>query len=181
VENIMLALRRNLVTALLAATASVCALAGDAAPAVGKSAPEFKLQDQKGDWHTLSQYKGKWVVLYFYPKDDTPGCTKEACSFRDHYEAFREAGAEVIGVSSDSVASHQSFARRHGLPFRLVADAGGELRKRYRVPSTLGLLPGRVTYVIDREGFVRHVFNSQLQATKHVDEALAALRREGSR
>jgi peroxiredoxin Q/BCP len=120
-------------------------------------------------------------VIYFYPRDDTPGCTKEACSFRDHYEEFREAGAEVIGVSSDSASSHQGFARRHRLPFLLLADRGGEVRKRYGVPATLGLLPGRVSYVIDREGIVRHVFESQLQATRHVDEALAALRREETR
>ena len=147
----------------------------------GKPAPAFTLTDGSGHKVSLSDFKGKNVVLYFYPKDDTPGCTKEACSFRDSYEAFRDAGAEVIGVSSDSAASHRSFAEKHRLPFALVADARGELRKRYGVPSTLGLLPGRVTYVIDRDGIVRHVFNSQLQATKHVDEALAALRAEGSR
>ena len=149
---------------------------------VGDAAPDFDLPDASGRRVRLSEFEGKrGVVLYFYPKDDTPGCTKEACSFRDSYEEFREAGAEVIGVSSDSAASHQGFARRHRLPFVLVADEGGEVRKRYGVPSTLGLLPGRVTYVIDRAGIVRHVFNSQLQATKHVDEALASLRVEGPR
>jgi peroxiredoxin Q/BCP len=149
---------------------------------VGDAAPDFDLPDASGRRVRLSDFKGRrGVVLYFYPKDETPGCTKEACSFRDRYEDFREAGAEVIGVSSDSAASHQRFARRHGLPFVLVADEGGELRRRYGVPSTLGLLPGRVTYVIDREGIVRHVFNSQLQATRHVDEALAALRGEPTR
>jgi len=145
---------------------------------VGDAAPDFDLPDARGRRVRLADFKGKrGVVLYFYPKDDTPGCTKEACSFRDSYEEFRDAGAEVIGVSSDSEASHRSFAEKYRLPFVLVADAGGELRKRYGVPSTLGLLPGRVTYVIDREGIVRHVFNSQLQAAKHVDEALAVLRR----
>jgi len=147
---------------------------------VGDAAPDFDLPDARGRRVRLADFKGKrGVVLYFYPKDDTPGCTKEACSFRDSYEEFRDAGAEVIGVSSDSEASHRSFAEKYRLPFVLVADAGGELRKRYGVPSTLGLLPGRVTYVIDREGIVRHVFNSQLQAAKHVDEALAVLRRSG--
>jgi peroxiredoxin Q/BCP len=144
---------------------------------VGDAAPDFDLPDASGRRVRLADFKGKrGVVLYFYPKDDTPGCTKEACSFRDSYEEFRDAGAEVIGVSSDSEASHQHFAEKYRLPFVLVADAGGELRKRYGVPSTLGLLPGRVTYVIDREGIVRHVFNSQLQAAKHVDEALAVVR-----
>src|SRR6266850_1604776 len=124
----------------------------------------------------LADFRGKKaVVLYFYPKDDTPGCTAEACSFRDSYEDFQDAGAEVIGVSSDSGASHAKFAKRHELPFTLLSDAKGEVRKKYGVPATMGLLPGRVTFVIDRKGIVRHVFNSQLQATRHVQEALAAL------
>ena len=145
---------------------------------VGQAAPEFELPDASGHSVRLGDFRGKKsVVLYFYPKDDTPGCTKEACSFRDQYEAFKDAGAEVIGVSSDSEASHRKFADKHRLPFTLVADTSGEVRKRYGVPATLGLLPGRVTFVIDRNGVVRHVFNSQLQATKHVDEALAVLKR----
>src|SRR5215472_9922302 len=144
---------------------------------VGQTAPEFELPDASGHRVRLGDFRGKKsVVLYFYPKDDTPGCTKEACSFRDQYEAFKDAGAEVIGVSSDSEASHRKFADKHRLPFTLVADTSGEVRKRYGVPATLGLLPGRVTFVIDRNGVVRHVFNSQLQATKHVDEALGVLR-----
>jgi thioredoxin-dependent peroxiredoxin len=145
---------------------------------VGDKAPEFDLPDAAGKRVKLSDFRGKRsVVLYFYPKDDTPGCTKEACSFRDSYESFKDAGAEVIGVSSDSESSHQKFADKFKLPFRLVADQGGAVRKRYGVPATLGLLPGRVTFVIDRDGVVRHVFNSQLQATKHVDEALTVLKR----
>ena len=144
---------------------------------VGDAAPDFSLPDAAGKQVRLSDFRGrKSVVLYFYPKDDTPGCTKEACSFRDNYEAFTDAGAEVIGVSSDSEASHQKFAEKFKLPFTLVADGGGAVRKRYGVPATLGLLPGRVTFVIDRDGVVRHVFNSQLQATQHVAEAMTALR-----
>src|SRR5690242_2842232 len=113
----------------------------------GDVAPEFDLPDASGKRVRLADFKGKRnVVLYFYPKDDTPGCTKEACSFRDQYEAFKDAGAEVIGVSSDSEASHGKFAQKYSLPFALVADQGGQLRKRYGVPATLGLLPGRVTY-----------------------------------
>jgi peroxiredoxin Q/BCP len=124
----------------------------------------------------------KEVVLYFYPKDNTPGCTAEAKAFRDSYEAFKEMGAEVVGVSSDSVDSHVDFSSRCDLPFTLLSDPGGKVRKLYGVPSTMGLLPGRVTYVIDTNGVVRHVFNSQFNATKHVDEAIRVLRsiREGS-
>jgi peroxiredoxin Q/BCP len=145
---------------------------------VGDAAPEFDLTDAAGKRVRLSDFRGKRnVVLYFYPKDDTPGCTKEACSFRDSYQSFTDAGAEVIGVSSDDGASHQKFAEKFHLPFTLVSDTGGSVRKRYGVPATLGLLPGRVTFVIDRDGIVRHVFNSQLQATKHVDEALTVIRR----
>lgn len=143
----------------------------------GAEAPDFELADASGRKVKLSSFRGrKAVVLYFYPKDDTPGCTKEACSFRDHYEDFVEAGAEVLGVSSDDGASHERFTKKYALPFTLLSDPGGAVRKRYGVPATLGLLPGRVTFVIDREGVVRHVFNSQLAATKHVDEALRFLR-----
>jgi peroxiredoxin Q/BCP len=112
------------------------------------------------------------VVLYFYPKDETSGCTKEACAFRDSHEVFAEAGAEVIGISSDSVDRHAAFASHHNLPFTLVSDVGGQVRKAYGVPSALGVLPGRVTYVIDRTGTVRHVFSSMTNIGGHVNEAL---------
>ncbi len=118
----------------------------------------------------------KSIVLYFYPKDNTAGCTAEACSFRDSYEVFTEAGAEVIGVSSDSVESHQRFAARNRLPFLLLSDRGGAVRKRYGVPAVLGILLGRVTYIIDRVGVVRQVFSSQLAPTRHVEEALRTIR-----
>ena len=150
---------------------------GASAIGVGQTAPDFSLPDRSGRAVRLSDYRGRSpVVLYFYPKDDTPGCTKEACAFRDQYQDFKDAGAEVIGVSSDDEQAHEKFASKHRLPFVLLADRGGAVRKRYGVPATLGLLPGRVTFVIDRQGIVRHVFNSQLQATKHVEEALTALR-----
>jgi peroxiredoxin Q/BCP len=143
---------------------------------VGDQAPDFELPDRSGKTVRLADFRGrKSVVLYFYPKDDTPGCTKESCAFRDSYEAFTDAGAEVIGVSSDSPESHEKFAAKYKLPFTLLSDRGGAVRKRYGVPATLGLLPGRVTYVIDPQGVVRHVFNSQLQATQHIPEALSAL------
>jgi thioredoxin-dependent peroxiredoxin len=148
----------------------------------GERAPDFTLPDAEGKPVRLADFSGRPVVLYFYPKDDTPGCTKEACTFRDQYEDFQDAGAAVIGVSSDSSESHRKFAAKHRLPFTLLSDANGKVRKAYGVPATLGLLPGRVTFVIDGDGVVRHVFNSQLDATRHVREALGALRaRPGAR
>ncbi|MBI5505892.1 MAG: peroxiredoxin [Deltaproteobacteria bacterium] len=144
---------------------------------VGEIAPDFRLRSQDGTRVSLADFRGKSaVVLYFYPKDETPGCTKEACSFRDSYEDFASAGAEVIGISGDSISAHEGFAKHHRLPFTLLADEGNTVRKAYGVPATMWILPGRVTYVIDKKGVVRHVFNSQLQATKHVDEALQVVR-----
>jgi peroxiredoxin Q/BCP len=108
---------------------------------VGEPAPDFSLPNQAGEAVTLSSFRGqKAVVLYFYPKDDTPGCTLESCAFRDGYTAFQDVGAEVIGISSDSPASHQKFSQKHNLPFTLVSDADSSIRKAYGVPSTLGLL-----------------------------------------
>lgn len=145
---------------------------------VGDPAPEFELPSSSGETVRLSDFRGKSeVVLFFYPKDNTPGCTVEACSFRDSHEAFRQAGAVVIGISGDSADSHRRFADRFGLPFTLLADAGNAVRARYGVPKTLGLLPGRVTYLIDRQGIVRHIFSSQLQPKRHVSEALEVLER----
>src|SRR5258708_4575606 len=136
---------------------------------VGDLAPDFSLPTQKGEPVSLSSFRGqKAVVLYFYPKDYTAGCTAEACAFRDSYEVFTDAGAEVIGVSSDSEETHGRFVSSYQLPFLLVSDKGGKLRKLYGVPSTLGLLPGRVTYIIDKQGIVQHIFNSQMAAEKHV-------------
>jgi len=144
---------------------------------VGSVAPAFTLPSQSGETISLEDFLGhKPVVLYFYPKDDSPGCTRQACAFRDDYEAFAGLDAEVIGVSSDPVEAHRSFAAKHRLPFTLVSDEGGKVRKLYGVPNTLGLFPGRVTYVVDREGVVRHVFSSQLGVERHVEEALRALR-----
>jgi thioredoxin-dependent peroxiredoxin len=144
---------------------------------VGTKAPEFSLNDQHGKTISLADFRGKKsVVVYFYPKDDTPGCTAEACSFRDQFTEFSDAGAEVIGISSDSEASHKKFAEKHRLPFTLLSDRGGKVRSLFGVPATFGLLPGRVTFVIDKEGVVRHAFNSQINATKHVAESLAVLK-----
>lgn len=145
---------------------------------VGDVAPDFSLQSQTGETVTLAQFKGqKPVVLYFYPKDDTPGCTAEACSFRDSYAAFTDAGAEVIGVSADSPESHKKFADKYNLPFTLLSDGGDAVRKAYGVPPTLWVLPGRVTYVIDAEGVVQHVFDSQFNATAHIKESLDVLKK----
>lgn len=140
---------------------------------VGDRAPMFEAVTHTGRPLKLADYLGQQtVVLYFYPRDNTPGCTAQACSFRDDYEAFTAAGAVVIGISSDSSASHEQFAAQKRLPFELVSDPDNRLRKLYGVPNNLFVLPGRVTYVIDREGIVRLVFNSQLNATGHVAEAL---------
>lgn len=143
---------------------------------VGDKAPDFTLPDQSGGTVTLSDYLGrKVVVLYFYPKDNTSGCTAEACSFRDSYESFTDAGAEVIGVSSDSVESHEKFAGRHELPFVLLSDKGRAVRKQYGA-TTLGVVPGRITFVIDQGGVIRHAFSSMSNIGGHIDEALAVVR-----
>jgi thioredoxin-dependent peroxiredoxin len=144
--------------------------------AVGDLAPDFTLPDQLGERVRLGELVGKKsVVLYFYPKDATPGCTAEARAFRDAYDTFTAADTEVLGVSSDSIKSHKRFAARHQLPFRLLSDRDGAVRALYGVERTLGILPGRVTYVIDRDGVVQHVYSSQLAATRHVREACQAL------
>ncbi len=139
---------------------------------VGDKAPDFALPSQMGDNVTLSEFFGKKnIVLYFYPKDETPGCTREACNFRDSYEEFTNLGAEVLGISGQSVESHKSFASHYGLPFILLSDKDNKIRKLYGVPSSMGLIPGRVTYIIDKKGVVRHIFSSQTQTQRHVEEA----------
>ena len=143
---------------------------------VGSLAPDFKALDQDGrEVHLYEVLKSKSVVLYFYPKDETPGCSAEARDFRDAYPLFVDAGAEVIGISSDSVGSHAHFVARQCLPFTLVSDNGGQVRRAYGVASTWGLLPGRVTFVIDRQGRVKNVFSSQLDFKGHVETSLVAL------
>ncbi len=140
---------------------------------VGDKAPDFTLPDQSGIRVSLRDFIGrKIIVLYFYPRDFSRGCTAEACAFRDSYDVFVESGAQVIGVSSQSVDSHSEFAILNKLPFVLLSDEDGKVRELYGASSTLGLLPGRVTYVIDKQGIVRHVFSSQLNPTKHIEEAL---------
>ena len=143
---------------------------------VGDAMPETTLVGDNGPVQ-LRDRIGKTLVVYFYPKDETAGCTAEACSFRDQYEDFVAAGAEVIGISRDDSSSHASFKTHHRLPFTLLSDKGGQVRKLYGVKKTLGIIPGRVTYVIDRDGILLHVFSSQSAPARHVDEALSALAR----
>jgi peroxiredoxin Q/BCP len=145
---------------------------------VGDNIPVFSLPDQNGDSFNLKKVLGtKKLVIYFYPKDDSPGCTKEACHFRDLFEAFNESDALIIGISGQSVESHKRFAEKYRLSFTLLSDRGNKVRKMFGVPSNaLGLLPGRVTFVTDRTGKVVYIFNSQSQAERHVDEALKILK-----
>lgn len=143
---------------------------------VGDRAPEFAAVTYDGTPVKLSDFLGqRALILFFYPKDGTAICTKEACSFRDSYEKFVEAGAQVIGVSGDSDEDHRAFARQHRLPFPLIADPDGSLRKTFGVPRTLGLFPGRVTYAIDKQGIVRLIYSAQLASDEHVRRALAAV------
>ena len=144
---------------------------------VDERAPDFTLPAHEGPPFTLSAALGKRaIVLFFYPKDDSPGCTAEACSFRDGYENFTDAGAEVIGVSSDTVESHEKFAGSYALPFTLLSDRDRAVRKQYGA-TTLGVVPGRVTFVIDRSGTIRHAFSSMSNIGGHVDDALAVVKR----
>lgn len=144
---------------------------------VGDRAPGFDVPLPDGSRAALDDLLARGpLVLFFYPKDDSPGCTAEACSFRDAYAAFVEGGAQVVGISSDSAESHAAFARKHRLPYPLASDPGGAIRKAYGVPKALGLLPGRVTYVIGRDGIVRSTFNSMFAPQKHVEAALGVLK-----
>ncbi len=141
---------------------------------VGDKAPLFEGITDSGEKISISDQIGKKnVILYFYPKDDTPGCTKEACGFRDNWEKILSMDASVVGVSAQSVESHKEFKKKHSLPFPLVSDQDGEIRKLYG--ATGFLIPPRVTFVIDKEGIVRYVLNSQLNITKHLSDALATL------
>jgi peroxiredoxin Q/BCP len=117
---------------------------------VGAKAPDFTLPSQSGEMVRLKDFLGKLVVLFFYPKDNTSGCIKEVCAFRDNFEEYRKLDAEIIGISSDSVESHRALVQKHDLPFALLSDGGDKVRKLYRVPNTLGLFPGRVTYVLQQ-------------------------------
>ncbi|GEP98628.1 peroxiredoxin [Chitinophaga cymbidii] len=143
----------------------------------GTKVPDFELKDQDGRNFKLSDALAKGpVVVYFYPKDDTPGCTKEACSFRDSFEQFKDEGVQVVGISADDVASHKKFAEKYKLPFTLLSDEDNKVRKLFGVPKTM-MMPGRVTYVLDKNGVVVHQFNSMTKAEQHVEEAIAAVKK----
>ncbi len=145
---------------------------------IGDKIPNFTAKDTNGDDFDSTTIVGqKPVVIYFYPKDNTPGCTAQACSFRDQYEDFKDLGAEVIGISGDTVASHEKFAKRYKLPFLLLSDNLGKLRKLFGVKTNLlGLIPGRVTYIADKEGTIQLIFDSMM-ATKHIPKALDFLKK----
>jgi len=140
---------------------------------LGDKIPNFSAKDSNGnDFDSDSIIGKKPVVIYFYPKDNTPGCTAQACSFRDQYEDFKDLGAEVIGISSDSIDSHEKFIQKYKLPFILLSDSDKKIRNLFGVKANLfGLLPGRVTYVADKNGIIQLVFDSML-ASKHIPKAL---------
>jgi len=144
---------------------------------VGDRAPDFTLPSNTGEDVALSQFLGKKnVVLFFYPKDESRGCIKEACAFRDSYEVFKDLGTEVLGVNAGDSESHQEFVNKYMLPFKLLVDKDNKVRQMYDVSSTLGIIPGRVTYVIDKRGIIRHIFSSQFQPEKHIEEAISVLK-----
>jgi len=141
---------------------------------IGDNCPAFSLPDSQGKQIDVNDYLGqKILVLFFYPKDDTPGCTKEACAFRDAYADFMELGCEVFGISSDASQSHQAFQQKHQLPYPLLSDAQKKVRQLFGVPASLfGLLPGRVTYIVGLDGKIAGIFNSQTNPVGHINETL---------
>ncbi|MEZ4399857.1 MAG: peroxiredoxin [Kofleriaceae bacterium] len=149
-------------------------------PEVGSPIPDVTLTGEHGPVRVKDLLGQRALVLYFYPKDETPGCTAQACAFRDQYQDFVDAGADVVGVSGDAAGSHDSFKQHHRLPFTLLSDPGGAGAKAFGVKKTFGLLPGRVTFVIDKAGIVRLRFDSQLKARRHIAEALAVVKQLGS-
>jgi peroxiredoxin Q/BCP len=155
---------------------SFSVFAGDS-PAVGSEAPDFKLQDQNADWHTLQEYRGQWLAVYFYPKDDTPGCTTEACNFRDNIYAFKAIGAAVVGISVDDVDSHKEFSEKYKLPFTLLADEGGETAKSYGVLRDYKLLTlaSRQSFLINPDGIiVKHY--EDVDPDEHTNEVLTDIK-----
>ncbi len=156
---------------------SVYKMRGQSPLEIGDKVPSFRLMNQLGEPFNMDDYIGKKaMVIYFYPKDDTPGCTKEACSFRDSYEKFTDKSIEVIGISSDDVLSHKNFADKYNLPFTLLADTDNEVRNLFGVKGNIfGLIPGRVTYVINKSGKIIFIYDSQFKAEKHIEESIKAI------
>ena len=138
---------------------------------VGDQLPSFTLEDQNGEERKPESVRGRWLVLFFYPKDETPGCTAEACAFRDSAALFQELDAEVWGISGDDIVSHRRFAENHKLTYPLLSDRSNNLRRLMGVPKAMGLMAGRVTYVVDGDGVIRHVFSNLLNGPAHVREA----------
>ena len=134
--------------------------------------PEFNLYDEKRKYITEEDIIGKWSVIFFYPKDESPGCTLQSCSFRDKYEEFNNLGVQIFGVSSDSVSSHKRFKKRHNLQYSLLSDKGGILAESLRLKKNLGFLPARVTLIVNPEGIIIYAHTSQLGVTGHVRKAL---------
>ena len=149
-------------------------LAAAGPPQVGEPAPTFRLQDQNGEWHDLDDYRGEWLALYFYPKDDTPGCTTEACNFRDNIYAFQAIGAKVLGVSVDDVDSHKEFSDKYKIPFVLLADPGKETSKAYGVLKNYMLIKvaSRQSFIIDPDGMIAKHYG-KVDPDTHTDEVLA--------
>jgi len=144
---------------------------------VGDAIPSFALKDQNGNDFNIDTYRGKKImVIYFYPKDDTPGCTKEACSFRDTYESFTDLDVLVIGISADNIASHKKFEEKYKLPFTLLADVTNTVRKQFGVSKDLMVLPGRVTFVVNKQGVISSIFNN-LKAEQHVEKSLEIIKK----
>jgi peroxiredoxin Q/BCP len=150
-------------------------MAGDQ-PATGSEAPGFKLQDQNGDWHELKDYRGSWLAVYFYPKDDTPGCTREACNFRDNMYAFKAIGANVVGISVDDVESHKNFSDKYKLPFTLLADESGETAKAYGVLRDWKLvqIASRQSFLVDPQGLIAKHYE-EVDPDTHTQQVLADL------
>jgi peroxiredoxin Q/BCP len=151
--------------------------AAHATPAVGESAPDFRLQDQNGEWQSLEQHRGRWIALYFYPKDDTPGCTKEACAFRDNIFAFDELNALILGVSLDDVESHAEFAEKYSLPFPILADTDKQAANAYGVYTKIVTfeIAKRQSFLIDPDGNIAKHYE-KVNPDKHSEEVLADLR-----
>jgi peroxiredoxin Q/BCP len=167
---------KKILLSLLIAVSSIPAFAGEA-PVVGSDAPSFKLQDQNGDWHALGDYRGQWLAVYFYPRDDTPGCTTEACNFRDNIHAFKAIGAAVVGISVDDVESHKEFSDKYKLPFTILADEDGTTAKAYGVLRDYKLLKlaSRQSFLVDPEGKIAKHYDD-VDPDKHTDEVLADIK-----